>query len=117
MLNVGGKVGIYGNDVNVRQRLGTQTNLAYFTAAGTDDVLTDNDDTALSALAELDLGLGYRLNNAWTVTGGYRMISACGVATAPGSTADFTSLDSVGAVNADDCLLLHGGYVGLQYNW
>jgi hypothetical protein len=117
MLNAGGKVGIYGNDVNVRQRLGTQTNLAYYTAAGTDDVLTDNDDTALSALAELDLGLGYRLNNAWTITGGYRMLSACGVATAPGSTADFSSLESVGAVNADDCLILHGGYVGLQYNW
>ncbi|QDT11234.1 BBP7 family outer membrane beta-barrel protein [Planctomycetes bacterium K23_9] len=117
MLTAGGKIGIYGNDVNVRQRLGTETNLAYYTTAGVDDVLTDNDDTALSALAELDLGLGYRLNNAWTLTGGYRMLSACGVATAPGSTADFTSLDSVGAVNADDCLILHGGYVGLQYNW
>ena len=117
-LNVGGKIGIYGNDVTVRQRITDNGGLAYLSASGTDDVNTRESDTVFSALGELDLGLGYRVNNAWTVTGGYRMLTACGVATSTGSIInDFTSLDSVGAVNADDCIILHGGYVGLQYNW
>ena len=117
-LGVGGKIGIYGNDVEMRQRLGTQTTLAYLTAAGVDDVSTSTSDTVFSALGELDLGLGYRLNNAWTVRGGYRMLAACGVATAPGSIAeDYSSLAAIGAIHADDCIILHGGYVGLEFNW
>ncbi|MGB7347176.1 MAG: BBP7 family outer membrane beta-barrel protein, partial [Pirellulaceae bacterium] len=118
MLNAGGKIGIYGNDYSVSQRLGTETTLAYLTSSGVDDVLTKTSDTGLSALGELDLGLGYRMNNAWTLTGGYRLMSACGVATAPGSIAtDYNSIASIAEANADDCLILHGGYVGLQYNW
>ncbi|NNE00440.1 MAG: BBP7 family outer membrane beta-barrel protein [Pirellulaceae bacterium] len=117
-LNVGGKMGLYGNDVNIRQRMGTLTTAAYLTASGTDDIDTDESDTVFSALGELDLGLGYRLNNAWTVEGGYRLIAACGVATAPGSILnDFSSMAAVEAIDADDCLILHGGYVGLAYNW
>ena len=117
-LGIGGKAGIYGNNVEMRQRIGTQTGSAYITAAGTDDIDNSVSKTALSALGELDLGLGYRLNNAWTVRGGYRMLAACGVATAPGSIVnDFSSLSESQLVHADDCVLLHGGYVGLEFNW
>ncbi len=119
MLNFGGKIGIYGNDVSVRQRLGSQKELAFIQEQGNvRRVLTDNSDTALSTLGQLDLGAGYRLNNAWTVTGGYRVLSVCGVATAPGSfVQDFSSIDTIGAVNADDCFTLRGAYVGLEFNW
>tara|TARA_R110002049_G_scaffold47902_1_gene138409 strand:+ start:113535 stop:115046 length:1512 start_codon:yes stop_codon:yes gene_type:complete len=117
-LGIGGKVGIYGNDVEMRQRIGTDTTLAYITTAGVDDVDTTASDTVMSALAELDLGLGYRLNSAWSIRGGYRMLAACGVATAPGSIVnDYSSLAPSQVVNADDCIMLHGGYVGLEFNW
>ena len=115
---VGGKVGIYGNQVDYRQRLGTGNDIAYLSAPGVDDIATSESDTVLSFLGELNLGLGYRLNNAWTVTGGYRILGVSGVATAPGSIAnDFTSVVTGNDLVADDSLILHGGYVGLQYNW
>ena len=94
-LGIGGKVGIYGNNVEMNQRIGTNTNVAYQTGigAGAGDINTSVSDTVLSTLAELDLGLGYRLNNAWSIRGGYRMMAACGVATAPGSIVnDYSSL-------------------------
>ena len=117
LFNIGGKFGLYGNDVDYRQRLGTQTVLAY-TAGTVEDIESHESDTVFSTLGELDLGLGYRFSNAWTVTGGYRVISACGVSTAPGQIAgDYSTLASSAAIRADDCITLHGGYVGLQYNW
>jgi hypothetical protein len=117
-IGLGGKIGLYGNHATYRQRIGTATNLAYISAGGVDDVLTSDSDTFVSALGELDLGLGFRLSNAWTVRGGYRLLSACGVATATGSIAEeYTSLASSGRVSADDCVILHGGYVGLDFNW
>ena len=118
LLNVGGKFGIYANNVDARQRIGTQDVLAYITASGADDIDTYDSDTVFSTLGELDLGLGYRVNNAWTVTGGYRLLAVSGVATAPGQIGrEFSSLEAAGRVQADDSIILHGGYVGLQYNW
>jgi len=117
-LGIGGRLGVYGNHVEVRQRLGTQNNLAYLTAGGVDDVMTSSSDTVMSALGELDLGLGYRINRAWSIQGGYRMLGVTGVATAPGSIAnDYSSLAAIGAVHANDSIFLHGGYVGLAFNW
>ncbi len=117
-LGIGGKIGIYGNHASARQRVGTETTLAYRNGVATDLISTEDSDTFVAALGELDLGLGYRVSHAWTVTGGYRLISACGVATSTGSFADeYSSVASSGEVSADDCIILHGGYVGLEYNW
>lgn len=116
-LGIGGKIGIYGNHAEYRQRLGTQTTLANINGT-TDYVSTEDSKNVLAALGELDLGLGYRLSNAWTVRGGYRLLAACGVATAPGNIAnEYTSLAASSYVSADDCVILHGGYVGMEYNF
>ncbi|KAA5545969.1 BBP7 family outer membrane beta-barrel protein [Roseiconus nitratireducens] len=120
LVTVGGKMGIYANDVQYRQRLGTQSILAYtnWEGAGAGNVLTEDSDVTLAGLGELDLGLGYRLSNRWMVRGGYRMLAATGVATSVGQlTTEFTSAASSGNVRADDALILHGAYVGLHFNW
>lgn len=120
MLNAGGKFGIYGNDANVMHRLQTLSTYAYTTSqgAGTGDVFTDYSDTVLSGLGELDLGGGYRLNCRMTIRGGYRLLAAAGVATSVGSIpGEYTTVASAGGVRANDSLILHGGYVGLDYNW
>jgi hypothetical protein len=116
-LGIGGKIGIYGNHAEYRQRLGTQTTLAYINGT-TDSISTVDSKDVLAALGELDLGLGYRLSNAWTVRGGYRLLAACGVATAVDNIAnDHSSLAASSYVSADDCVILHGGYVGMEYNF
>ncbi len=118
-MNIGGKFGVYGNRVNYNHRLGTETSLAYLTAAGTDDINVESSDTVLAGLGELDMGLGYRINDAWSVRGGYRVLAICGVADAVENTqnTDYRSLATVGAFDANDCYILHGAYVGLTYNW
>lgn len=115
-VNVGGKAGIYGNDVMVEQRLGTPNALAY-TAA--DEMINHRTrDVVLAGLGELDLGLGYRLCNGWSLNGGYRMLYATGVATSIGSIPnDYFSSATSARVYADDNLLLHGAYLGTTLNW
>ena len=117
-LNIGGKFGIYANDVEYRQRLGTGNMIAFRTGMPSERIRSEASDTVLATLGELDLGLGYRLSNAWTVRGGYRLIGLTGVATSTGSIApEYSSLASSASVDADDSVILHGGYVGLEFNW
>ncbi len=117
-LGIGGKFGIYGNRAEMTQRMGTASGYAYETTMPSEFVNTRSSDTVLAGLGEIDLGLGYRLNNAWTVRGGYRMLGAAGVATSTGSLdQDYSSVATTGGVYANDSLLLHGAYVGMNFNW
>ncbi|QEF99913.1 hypothetical protein Mal15_39800 [Stieleria maiorica] len=120
MLNLGGKIGIYGNDAEFFHSITTTTATAYTNSqgAGAGDLYTRQSDISLAGLGELDLGLGYRISNCWSVNGGYRVLAACGVATAVGQMpTQYTSAATAGAVRADDCLILHGAYIGFDYNW
>lgn len=120
LINLGGKFGIYGNDARFLHRITTDTAMGYTNSqgAGAGDICTESSDVSLAGLGELDLGLGYRLSNRWTINGGYRVLAACGVATAVGQMpTEYTSAATAGAVRADDCLILHGAYVGFDYNW
>ena len=117
-LAIGGKFGLYGNDVRYRQRIGTGEFLSTYNSDPAQQVLRHGSETVLSTLGELDFGLGYRVCNAWTVRGGYRILGATGVATSVGSISqDFASPEPNSAVYAGDSIVLHGGYVGLEYNW
>ncbi len=117
-INLGGKFGVYGNNVEVQHRLGTETQVAYLNGDNTQLIDTDSSDTVLSTLGELDLGLGYRISNAWTVTGGYRVMGITGVATAVDSyPQNYSSVAASSVVHASDSYLLHGAYCGLQFNW
>lgn len=114
--NIGGKIGIYGNDVDVRHRIGSTTTTAYVATDNTNRIDREASDTVLASLGELDLGLGYRFNNAWSVHGGYRLIGLTGVANAVDSYPSYDDVTQL-SVDADNSYLIHGGYVGLEFNW
>jgi hypothetical protein len=117
-LNISGKIGIYGNNAELRHRVGTQVTAASLTGAPAQLIDTESSDTALASLGELDFGFGYRVGRPWTIRGGYRLMGLTGVASSTSSLpTDYTTLDSSGQVHADDSYLLHGGYVGAEYNW
>ncbi len=117
-LGVAGKFGIYGNKAEMNQRLGTGTIVSYENGMPSELVSTHSSDTSLATLGELDLGLGYRLNNAWTLTGGYRVLGVSGIATTPTAIdQDYSDVTQSGIVQANDSLLLHGAYVGMNFNW
>lgn len=123
-LNVyaGAKMGIYANRAEFRSRLGSVGDPAYvgaqYPSTAGQSIVVENSDTVLSTLGELDLGLGYRINNCWTINGGYRLYGITGVATTVGSIADdVANLQAANQVCADESIILHGGYVGASYNW
>jgi hypothetical protein len=120
-LNVGGKGGLYGNQVEMENCIGSRNTLAYQTATTAplcNGTSADASDIALATLGELDLGLGYRVSCAWSVRGGYRLLGMTGVANAIDShPASYASLNDAFRVKADDSYILHGGYVGLEFNW
>ncbi|TWU51186.1 BBP7 family outer membrane beta-barrel protein [Rubripirellula reticaptiva] len=117
-LNIGGKFGLYGNRAELKHRLGTETQLAYLNGDNTQTIDTTSTDTVLATLGELDLGLGYRISNAWTITGGYRVMGITGVASADDNYPNYySSVAASGNIHADDSYLLHGGYLGMQFNW
>jgi len=116
--NIGARGGLYGNDVSVQQRIGNGTDFAYPATMPLSPMNINASDVVLSGLGELDLGLGYRLNNCWTLNGGYRVLYATGVATSLGSISnDYLSTGPASRVYADDSVLLHGAYVGASMNW
>jgi hypothetical protein len=115
-MNVGGKFGMYGNNARMSHMLSSTT--AAFRTGTSDLINTSDNDTSLATLGELDLGLGRRIGCAWTLRGGYRLMGVTGVATAPGSIIDsYATTMSSRAVCANDSLVLHGAYLGLDYNW
>lgn len=116
--NLGGKVGLYANHIEMRHQLASDQGTATLPASGNALVEAETSDTELATLSEFDLGLGLRLNPAWTVRGGYRVISLAGVANAADSFPEaYRSASDIGDIRADDRYLLHGAYVGLDYNW
>ncbi len=119
--NIGSKFGIYGNNVDYRHRLGTETALAYtnFDGAGAGDINVSASDTVLAAMGEFDMGLGYRISNAWSIRGGYRLMAISGVADSVENqmNADYSSIARVSDFDASSSLILHGAYVGMAYNW
>jgi hypothetical protein len=118
----GAKFGIYGNNVDYTSRIGTATVAAqvngFYPSMTGQRMDVSRNDTVLATLGELDLGVGIRLTNCWSVNGGYRLIGVSGVATSVGSIADDPAHIAQGHMNyLDDSLLLHGGYFGVNYNW
>lgn len=117
-LNIGGKFGVYANDVEADRRVGTQTQTAYRFGNTNDLAQTMYDDVVLATLGEVNLGLGYRIGNAWTINGGYRVMGVSGIATAfDQMSQDFGTSLRPGHIHANDSLILHGAYVGANFNW
>lgn len=116
-LNVGGKFGLYGNNAEFRHRLGTQENVAQLGAMPGLGIDYHTEETVFSTLGEFDLGLGVRVTNAVTVRGGYRVMGVTGLASAANYSRDYSSSASASALHADTSLLLHGAYLGADFNF
>ena len=116
-LNVGGKFGLYANDVSVDHRIGSVYDTAYLSTDNSNRIDDHANDTVLASLGELDLGLGYRIQQrAWTINGGYRLLGLSGVANAVDSYPAYDDPAHL-YVDADNSYLIHGAYTGLAFNW
>jgi hypothetical protein len=115
------KVGIFNNHINQLQRIYNVNGVAVVDAGNpfagqAYDVSNSKDD--VSFLAEIDLGLDYRLSRLWSITAGYRAVALTGVALATSQIpGDFADLDDVRDINNDESLILHGAYAGATFMW
>ena len=119
-VNCGSKFGIFGNRIQHRQSV-VSGNGVYATNVVTgEDYRFDVTDNEVSFLGELFAGLTYDISHHWRVSGGYRAVTASDVARSVGNiprAGEFGSWERVQATNSTDSLLLHGAYLGLEYNW
>jgi hypothetical protein len=120
-LGIGGKVGAYANSVEVRQRVGNNDMPARYQSATVGSrrhVDMRDRGTVLAGLGEIDLGAGFRLTDCWTLRGGYRFLGVSGVATSVGMIDhEMFSHNLVADHEANDSVLLHGAYIGSEFNW
>lgn len=120
-LGIGGKFGAYANHVEVMQRVGDSAMPARYesgTPASRRFVDQRDRGTVLSTLGEIDLGAGFRLTDCWTIRGGYRVLGVSNVATSVGMIKhEMFSENLVADHEANDSVVLHGAYVGSEFNW
>jgi hypothetical protein len=111
-------VGIYGNDIDVRQYMVSPTGLVRFIDTGENfDVSASKTDVAM--LGEVRLGASYQATCRCRLYGGWRAIGLTGVALAtdqaPGSFISAAQLANY--VNSNGSMILHGLQTGVEWNY
>lgn len=119
-LMVGAKVGVYNNRINHNQCVhigGDVVQVIGGPHAGENyDVESSKDDVAF--LGELNIGLNYQISCCWSISAGYRMLGAAGIATATGQIPwSMDDKTDAALINSWDSLFLHGGYAGVEFNY
>jgi hypothetical protein len=118
-LHIGSKLGIYNNRISHYQRIYGGNGNAYLTGS-TDEYVIDNSDDDVAFVGELFAGASYCLCDSWRLTGGYRAVTATGVSLANSQiprVGEFVNALCDCTLNSCDSLLLHGAYLGVEYNW
>jgi hypothetical protein len=118
----GVKFGVYGNHMEYDTSIGTGSGTyAVIDSPNAYDGMPYNymvSDNDVAFIGEWDLGMGYRINQCWSVRAGYRVLAASGVATSVGQIPyDYINVGHLTDIDNSDALILHGAYVGAQYNF
>lgn len=122
-LLVGLKAGIFQNNLSSQQRATTrgiagEERVAQVLNGPTQGSLYDlaGEDTDYTLLGELDLGLTYRVTNSIRLRGGYKAIFVDDIAFADNQIAsDFRNVQFNSTPQANDDLVLYGGYFGIDF--
>ncbi len=119
-LQYGTSFGIYGNRMNVSQRMDIpSTGIAtrYVNGAQSNfDVNSSKDDVAF--LGELRVGGSYQYSQNWRLYGGWRALAVSGVAlTTSQIPTAFITPGQVGNINSNGSLFLHGLQAGVEYTY
>lgn len=111
-------VGIYGNDIEVRQYMDSPTGNVRFISTGEDFDVTAT-KTDVSMVGEVRAGMSYQYSATTRLYGGWRAIGVTGVALAndqaPGAFIDAATLANY--INSNGSLILHGLQAGVEWNY
>jgi hypothetical protein len=112
------KVGIFGNSMDFHTCGYTgDGDRAVFTATGNQFDLRSSTN-GFSMLGQIDLGLTYRINNCWSVTGGYRALAITGIALADDQVPHYMAAENDWTdIDKSSSVILHGAFFGVQRCW
>jgi hypothetical protein len=116
------KAGLYGNHISHNSRIAGANGFGWIDDPASPYNLTDvniesrKDDFAM--IGQLGVGANICLNQCWTLGVGYQAVGVCGVALATNQIPrDYIgALDSLSAIDSSGCLVLHGGFLSLEYS-
>lgn len=111
-------VGLYGNDIDVRQYFNNPTGgQVYYTTGEVFDVNASKTDVAM--LGEVRLGVSYQATCRCRVYGGWRAIGVSGLALAGDQTpnAFLNAAQLSNYVNSNGSMILHGLQTGVEWNY
>lgn len=111
-------VGVYGNDIEVRQFMDSPTGDLRFIESGENFDVTAS-KTDVSMIGEIRAGLSYQYSCNCRLYGGWRAIGVTGIALAndqaPSAFIDAAQL--AGNINSNGSLILHGLQTGVEWNY
>lgn len=111
-------VGLYGNDIDVRQYFVSPTgDVRYIGTGEAFDVNASKTD--VSMLGELRLGVSYQATCRCRLYTGWRAIGVTGLALASSQTpnAFLSGAQMANYVNSNDSMILHGLQTGVEWNY
>lgn len=116
----GTKFGLYGNHIDHRSRIGSSAGPATVAGgpnAGTVwDISSDKDDVAF--LGEVALALHYQISSGWSLRGGYRALAVTGIALPSAQIPNnFEDVFGVAQIDSNGSMILHGAFLGVEYNY
>lgn len=113
------KFGIYGNDIQQEVSLASGdgfNGIAAPVGGPVGGFPFQSSKRDFATLAELDLGVNWRMTQNWSVFGGYRLVAVSGLALSdeqiPAFLVDYPAINDI---DSNGHLLLHGGFAGVQY--
>lgn len=119
-INGGSKFGLFGNHIKHNQSMGSGDGFLATNINSGEGYRFNVSDNEVAFIGELFAGASYDVCCNWRITGGYRAVAACGVARSTSNiprAGEFGSQERYRATDSNDCLLLHGAYAGVEYNW
>lgn len=110
------KAGIYNNSISQNMSLHGAGGIGQF-GDGT-DININNSANRLAMIGQVDLGARYNINCHFSVTAGYRIMGASGVALYEHNIpTDFNDSYYAKKIESDGTLLLHGAYLGGEFRF
>lgn len=115
------KFGLYNNHISLDSSIGGPGGLAVVGpgnvfAGQAYDIHTSANQVAF--LGEIGVGADIYITQCWALTVGYRAVTACGVAQPFNQIPqNFAGLNDAADINRSGCVLIHGAYAGLNYNF
>ena len=119
LVHVGAKFGVFANAIDHQLRLQGSDGFAYVgSGASANDLNQSLDKNAAATLGQLDLGFVYQWTDRFRLTSGYRIVGITGLSlTSNQLSYSLAELASNPSVHTSGTMLLHGAYVGLEYDF